>query len=458
MFVIRQATIDDLPTLLKLARMVHFINLPADRDIIAAKIARSRLSFAGQAPSEREREFMFVLEQVDTDSVVGTSAAISCISWPGRPHTFFKVRKRHHFSEDLQTGTVHITLELGTDESGPSEMGGLILAPGYRGHPERLGSLLSLIRFHYIGLHREWFSNRIIAELMGALTPDSRNLLWEYLGRRFINLQYAEADRFCQSSKEFITALFPRGEIFASLLPPEARNLIGRVGEETRSARKMLEDQGFIYDDHVDPFDGGPYVKAMRNEIPLVKATRVLALGEPAERHDPSTLSEAFVSFEGEDGFRAIRCKAAIEHEVVAITAESAGLLGAQPGDSMGVTPLPARAPTRRPESRSTQRSGRPPRAVDSATPVGAIKAGAQTGAISKRNAKTPAKTPAKAPAKTPAKASANASPVNARSGSDDAAKTGSSGAPRSPSRDRATLIPRALKGTAKGTAKGTTR
>ena len=30
MFLIRQATIDDGPALLKLAKLVHFINLPAD--------------------------------------------------------------------------------------------------------------------------------------------------------------------------------------------------------------------------------------------------------------------------------------------------------------------------------------------------------------------------------------------------------------------------------------------
>lgn len=47
MFVIRQATLDDLPTLLKLAKMVHFINLPADKDLLAEKIQASRLSFTG---------------------------------------------------------------------------------------------------------------------------------------------------------------------------------------------------------------------------------------------------------------------------------------------------------------------------------------------------------------------------------------------------------------------------
>lgn len=344
MFVIRQAQQDDLPTLLKLARMVHFINLPADRDIIAAKIARSRLSFQGQSPSEREREFMFVLEHVESEAIVGTCAVLSCISWPGHPHTYLQVRRRQHFSGDLQTGTVHVTLQLGTDETGPSEMGGLILAPGYRGHPERLGSLLSLIRFHYVGLHRESFSQRIIAEMMGALTPDSRNLLWEYLGRRFINLQYTEADRFCQHSKEFITSLLPPGEIYAALLPPEARNLIGKVGEETKPALTMLVQQGFTYDEHVDPFDGGPYIGAERDQIPLVMATRRAVLADPQDPHpEGAPRRECFVSFEGEEGFRAVRCAVLIDGDTVAMLAESAGLIGAQPGDTVGLTPLPAR-------------------------------------------------------------------------------------------------------------------
>jgi len=361
MFVIRQATQDDLSTLLKLARMVHFINLPPDRDIIAAKIARSRRSFGGQVESEREREFMFVLEDVTSGNVIGTSAILSCISWPGHPHTFLKVRRRDHFSDDLQTGTKHITLELGTDESGPSEMGGLILAPGYRGHREHLGTLLSLIRFHYIGLHRDSFSERIIAELMGALTPDSRNLLWEYLGRRFINLQYVEADRFCQHSKEFITALFPRVEIYASLLPPEARNLIGRVGEETRPARTMLEAQGFVYEDRVDPFDGGPYISANRDEIPLVKTTFEGILGDPVEGIE----AMAFVSAHGERGFRAIKCAAAIDGDRVSISAEAAGVLDAVPGDAVGVTPIPSREERARVAAAQSQRKSKRSTKID---------------------------------------------------------------------------------------------
>ncbi len=336
MFFIRPANIDDLPTLLKLAKMVHFLNLPADKDIIAGKITRSRRSFAGQVEDPRERQFMFVLEDMESENVVGTAAAISCMSWPGHPHTYLQIRERKFFSKDLQTGHVHITLELGTDETGPSEIGGLILAPGYRGHKEKLGSLLSLIRFHYIGLHRELFAERLVAEMMGALTPDSHNLLWEYLGRRFINLSYSEADRFCQHSKEFITSLFPKGEFYASLLPPEARSLIGRVGEETKPALAMLEKLGFKYEGHVDPFDGGPYLAAIRDDVPLVGATRSMTLGDPA-REFPET---ALVSYESENGFRGVRCGIAMHGDVVAIPAEAAGVIGAQPGELIGVTPL----------------------------------------------------------------------------------------------------------------------
>ena len=336
MFIIRQATVDDAATLLKLAKMVHFINLPADPDIINRKIIQSRRSFSGKAPSDLEREFMFVLEDTETGNIIGTSSVISRMSWPGRPHTYLHVRERQMYSEDLRTGQVHTTLQIGTDETGPSEIGGLILSPAYRGRKEKLGALLSLVRFHFIGLHREWFADRIIAEMMAPLTPDSRNTLWEYLGRRFINLSYTEADRFCQHSKEFITALFPKEEMYASLLPPEARNLIGKVGPETEPARKMLERLGFRYEGHVDPFDGGPYLEAEIAEIPLVATTRRATLGDPAKRY-PHT---GIVSVMQEGLFRAIRTSYTEHGETVSMPADEAGALGALVGDEVGLTPL----------------------------------------------------------------------------------------------------------------------
>lgn len=342
MFVIRQANLEDAATLLKLAKMVHSNNLPADPDMLRTKLLRSRESFLGKARTPLEREFVFALEDTDSGNMIGTSQIISCISSPGRPHLYFLVRKREHFSEDLATGHVHVTLQLSTDETGPSEIGGLILQPAYRGHKGKLGVLLSLIRFQFMALHPEWFSQRIIAEMAAPLTPDSRNTLWEYLGRRFINLEYAEADRFCRQSKEFITSLFPKGEIYASLLPPEARNLIGRVSLEAQPAKAMLEGLGFHYLGHCDPFDGGPYLEANVTEIPLVVNTRVLKLGK-AVREYPI---EGFVGYSGasEGGFRAVRTKFATlqNGEGISIPPEQAALIGAQEGDAIAVTPRSA--------------------------------------------------------------------------------------------------------------------
>src|SRR5262245_57179793 len=347
MFVIRQANLEDAPTLLKLARLVHSNNLPADPDSLRTKLLRSRDSFMGKARTPLDREFIFALEDTDTGNLIGTSSIISCISSPGRPHLFLHVRKREHFSEDLATGHVHVTLQLGTDESGPTEIGGLILQPAYRGRKAKLGLLLSSIRFQFMALHLPWFNQRVIAEMAAPLTPDSRNTLWEYLGRRFINLEYAEADRFCRQSKEFITSLFPKGEIYATLLPPEARNLIGKVSPEAAPAKVMLENLGFRYVGHCDPFDGGPYLEATLSEIPLVKATHTATLSEAVAGAANDQGIDGFIGFSGPSGFRAVRASYVESNDgkTVSMPPDKLFLLGAAPGDQVAVTPRhPAQA------------------------------------------------------------------------------------------------------------------
>ncbi len=343
MFIIRQAVNGDMPQLLKLSRLVHSFNLPQDKDSLAGKIERSQRAFAGSVKEAKGREYVFVLEDLDSSSVIGTSAVYSKISWAGHPHLFFKVRKREHYSRDLGTGQVHVTIQLDTDETGPSEIGGLILAPGYRGHPQKLGSLLSYARFQFIGLHKKWFQQRIIAEMMGALTPDSHSSLWDYLGRRFINLSYTEADTFNQRSKEFILKLFPSIEIYTSLLPPEARQLVGKVGDETLPALRMLEKLGFRAQDHVDPFDGGPYLQARRDEIPIVRHSLALKLAGVSTRGSHTGV----VSCEGEFGFRAVRSEFAIGGSASAMSqvrlpARTISALGAETGLKIGVTAFDA--------------------------------------------------------------------------------------------------------------------
>jgi arginine N-succinyltransferase len=360
MFVIREARGEDIPQLLKLSRLVHSFNLPQDRDALAVKVDRSRRAFAGQVRESRGREFVFVLEDLASGSVVGTSSIYSCISWPGHPHLFFKVRRREHYSKDLSTGQVHVTIQLSTDESGPSEIGGLILAPGYRGHPQKLGSLLSYVRFQFMGLHRRWFDKRVLAEMMGALTADSRSSLWDYLGRRFINLSYTEADTFCQRSKEFILGLFPQVEIYTSLLPPEARQLVGKVGDETLPALKMLERLGFTAQDCVDPFDGGPYLEAVRDEIPIVKHAASLELA--GAMREGAAAPQGIVSAHGAHGFRAVRSEYLVKGSSVRLPERTIEVLGASAGDAIGVSAFDARGDAVPISGSATKKSAARPR------------------------------------------------------------------------------------------------
>lgn len=366
MFIIRRAKIEDMGTLLKLAKMVHFINLPADKDVIASKILHSRSCFAKVASAEGEPDggrpgpaarassngvlgahagaqsdfFMFTLEDTDSGSVLGTSQIIARMGGPGNPNVSFKLSTKEFFSQSLQIGMKHTVAKLYLDESGPTEIGGLILQPSMRGHKQKLGRLVSLIRFHFMGLHRGFFSDRVLAEMVAPVTADGHNLLWEYLGRRFINLSYIEADRFCSTSREFMTALLPHEEIYLSVLPPEARAYVGQVGPETAPARRMLEKLGFKYRDFIDPFDGGPHLDANTDDIPMVRETRRVMMEEAAS---PASCKErGFISVLDSDGeFRAVETEYAEAGKgAIRLPRPVMEALGASEGAVLGLTPM----------------------------------------------------------------------------------------------------------------------
>lgn len=376
MFVIRQAKLDDLPTLLKLARMVHFINLPADKEIIAAKVVHSQQCFiragGGGAPDKAPRparaspggladaaargdQFMFVLENPEAGACLGTSQIMAHMGGPGNPNFSFRLTRREFFSRTLQTGTSHVVARLHADESGPTEIGGLILQPASRGH--KLGRFLSFIRFHFIALHRTRFADRIIAEMMAPITLDGQNMLWEYLGRRFIPLSYTEADKHCQRSREFIAALLPKEDIYLSLLPPEARDVVGKVHEETVPARRMLETLGFRCRDTVDPFDGGPHLEADTNQVSLVRATFTAPLGDALAEGGRAD-ARGFVSRLDADGeFRAVETGYSRDARGrIRVPPDAFAALGWKVGATVGVTPIDDRPRRGKPGARPARR------------------------------------------------------------------------------------------------------
>ena len=271
MFVLRSVKPSDLSELFSLSNIMTFINLPPDEDIINSKIESSMKSFNHPSSKLWENYYIFVLEDTENHKILGVSMIHAQHGTEDEPHFYLTVGQEAKFSQTINTGFVHGTLKLGLDSDGPTEIGGLILNPDFRGHAEKLGKQISFVRFLYMGIHPERFKERVHSELMPPFDKYGNSPLWEAIGRRFLNMNYHEADVLSRSNKEFILSLFPSENIYQTLLPMEAREAIGKVGKETEPVQKMLEKIGFKYMYEVDPFDGGPHYRCPLKNIKPIK-------------------------------------------------------------------------------------------------------------------------------------------------------------------------------------------
>lgn len=318
--------------MLAVAEHLDTVNLPADRPHIEEILDRSEKSFAGELPVA-EREFLFVLEDLGKKRIIGTSIIYAQHGTKRAPHIFFRVEDDERYSYTLDKYFVHQTLRIGYNYSGPTEIGGLILLPEYRRNPESLGKALSYVRFLFIRMHREWFRDQVLSELLPPLEPDGTSRLWEVLGRKFTGLSYQEADLLSKDNKEFINALFPDDPIHTELLPEDVRQLIGKVGPETRAVEAMLRRIGFDYAGQIDPFDGGPHFVARTDDIAIVSGAReveIRTVGD-ADGERPWAMI-AVETPSARPKFRAIGARVIPLDGVVGITDDARRRLGIEDG------------------------------------------------------------------------------------------------------------------------------
>jgi arginine N-succinyltransferase len=283
---------------LVVAEHLDSVNLPKDRKELAKVLERSVQSFETHCLRE-ERELTFVLEAESSDGekrLAGCSMIFAHHGTLKAPHVYFDVLQEERYSETLDRLFIHKILRIGYNYRGITEIGGLVLHPDFRGHPLRLGKLLSFSRFMFIAAHRAWFTDELLSELMPPLEPGGTSLLWEGLGYRFTGLTYQAADKLSRENKEFIKSLFPQGPIYASLLSPKAQSLIGEVGPATKGVEHMLRKQGFEYAERIDPFDGGPHFHAQTNDVLAVKHTqrRKLVCKMGAAPNRPGIVASAY--------------------------------------------------------------------------------------------------------------------------------------------------------------------
>lgn len=279
MFLFRQVKQEDFKDLKELAHHLGAVgNLASDEKKLHSQIETAQKSFADPSFEKTKAIYLFVLEDLKNKKVVGSSLIFAKHGTPQSPHTYLKVFEKTHRDESTNTEVRHQLLRFEFDEDGPSEIGGLILHPNYRRNPLAPGKQLSYSRLIYMGLQAQRFEEKVIAELLPPFYDDGSSPLWEAFGRRFTNMSYQEADQLSRTNKDFIKALFPDEDIYTNLFSPRARDVIGKTGPESKSAKRLLEKIGFRYLQAVDPFDGGPHYGAKISELSIVSNLKKISL------------------------------------------------------------------------------------------------------------------------------------------------------------------------------------
>ena len=345
MLILRPVAARDLDDLLELAGQLDSVNLPRDREFLAERVALSERSFAAVrgdlAMDRRECAYLFVMEDREARRCVGTSQILAKTGRPEAPYYWLEVSFEERWSPELKKRFVHKKLRLRSTVDGPTEVGGLILDPAYRAHPQKCGKALSILRFAFISAHPERFERQLIAEMLSPFDANGRNLLWEAFGARFTDLPYREADHLSARTKQFIADLFPEDPVYVTLFPEEVQKVIGEPAESAKAAVRILTKIGFQPLSQVDPFDGGPYYGAARDAVVSVRERRELVLpGKPTARDLREAKTLALLSTEARGDFRATVVPLDVEGAPV-VSASSREALGVKSGDRVSVTPLP---------------------------------------------------------------------------------------------------------------------
>ncbi|MEN2746667.1 arginine N-succinyltransferase [Sphingomonas sp. T9W2] len=330
-FRIRAAREEDLKYLYEMAKLTGggFTNLPPDRNALTTRLERSAIAFSHEEDTPRDEVFVLVLENIDTGEVRGTCQVFTKVGqrWPFYSYRVATLTKH---SEALGRTFRADILNLVNDLEGSSEVGGLFLHPGERAGG--LGLLLARSRYLFIGRHRGRFADRVLAELRGIIDEAGGSPFWDGVAGRFFGMTFQDADQFnAIHGNQFIADLMPRHPVYIAMLPEAARAVFGLPHPTGRAAMRMLENEGFAYENYVDIFDGGPTMTARTDQIMTIRDRRegkVVAIDNGGG--NASLLSTGRLS-----DFRACLGEVTVRDDGIVIDAEAARALGVEVGDTL---------------------------------------------------------------------------------------------------------------------------
>lgn len=270
-FVIRPANMDDLQPIYEMAKRTGggFTNLPPDKKALSAKLERSAAGFSRVDDEVADDLYVFVLQNSLTGEVRGTCQIFGKVGqrWP---FYSYRIGALTQHSVELERTFRADILNLSTDLECTTEVGGLFLHPGERAGG--LGMLIARSRYLFIRNHRQRFADRTIAELRGVIDEAGGSPFWDGVAGRFFGMSFQEADEFnAKFGNQFIADLMPKHPVYIAMLQESAKTVIGVPHPSGRAAMRMLENEGFAWENYVDIFDGGPTMTARTDQIKSIR-------------------------------------------------------------------------------------------------------------------------------------------------------------------------------------------
>jgi len=253
-----------------------FTSLPVDDQQLKEKISRSVESFSKQVSSPHDEGYLFVLEDQQTNEIVGTTAIEAAVGTQIPLYHYHLGKTVHHSSALNVYNTVEI-LSMCNDYTGCSEICTLFLKESHR--KGLAGRFLSRIRFAFMADQSNRFSETVIAEMRGVSDESGNSPFWQWLLEHFFSIEFPQADHLVGlGDKVFISELMPKYPIYANLLSEEAQSVIGHVHEKTKPALRLLQKEGFEHRGYVDLFDAGPTIEARLNNIQTVQQSHIVKI------------------------------------------------------------------------------------------------------------------------------------------------------------------------------------
>jgi len=235
MLVVRRVQESDLDPLFELIQKSEYglTTLKISKDELESRIEKSLFAFTQKSSKPSGQPYVFVMEDLNSGKIVGTCSIYSKIGG-FEPMYSYEIKESVHKSNDLDPpveNTMQV-LHLREEHNGPTEIGSLFLSPKYWGNGH--GRLLSLSRFLFMADFADRFEEEVVAEMRGVVDKDGKSPLWTALGSHFFQIGFPKAETLTSQSKKFIADLMPKHPIYIPLLPEAAREVIGKVHDNTK--------------------------------------------------------------------------------------------------------------------------------------------------------------------------------------------------------------------------------